>query len=442
VPDEELNPDVERFFEDKHFVPALAAKEMMQETRFLTQTIKGLIYRYNSASGIYEPDGEDYIAAEAAKKLGKHYSIKREKEIEAFIRASTVAEIPEAAKYLVAVKNGVLDVRTKELKPFNPDFHIFNALPVTYDPDAQCPVFNRFLPEVVPSATDRKVLQEHGGYLLLKDCRFQKALMLTGNTQNGKGTFLYVLEAMLGKKNTSALPLQILSNSNFRFYISQLNGKLANICADLPSEKLKETDAFKKLVAGDTVTGEFKYHPAFDFTPYAKLLYSANELPALPKDTEAFLVRWNMIEFPNQFLPGDPRRDSQLKYKLTTPEELSGILNWCLQGLQRLLEQDGFTRGETVEQLEDRWVVEGDSVKAFIERCTQNEIGAKTTKDDVYTAYQEFCKRHKVKPKNKNKFGTEFRFSSQADDGRTHIDGREVRVWLHISIKAEETEDD
>lgn len=446
VPDEEINPDVERFFEGKppKFVNAYVAKELMNENHFLTQTKKGLIFRYNSKKGIYEPDGEDYIMAETAKKLGKHYSIKREAEIRGFIRASTIKEIPETNKYLLAVKNGVLDVRTLELTPFNHEHYIFNALPVIYDSNIQCPRFNKFLPEVVPSEKDRLLLQEHGGYCLLKDNRFQKALMLTGKKQNGKGTFLRTLRAMLGGKiNVSAVPLQILSDSRFRFYVSQLYDKMANICEDLPAAKLKETDMFKKIVAGDTIIGEFKFHAPFDFEPYAKLLYSANQLPELPKDVEAFLVRWNMVEFPNSFLPGDPKRDPQLIKKLTTPEELSGVLNWCLEGLQRLLRQKGFTVGDTLEEQEDHWIVEGDSVKAFHERCTQEEIGGHIEKSEAYDAYATFCKKHKVTPVIRRRFTREFRDVSKADSGATSgIDGKTVRVWFHINLKKEEKDED
>lgn len=445
VPEEELNPDVERFFKEDQggrrvFVAARLANELMKETQFLTQTTRGLIYRYNADNGIYEYDGEDYINSQTSKKLGEHYTSKRRTEVDAWIRSRTIKPIPETDRYLLAVKNGVLDIRTRELKPFSAEFYIFNALPVTYDPKAECPRFDKFLSEVVPSETDRNVLQEHGGYSLLKDNRFQKALMLTGKKQNGKSTFLHVLESMLGKGNVSAVPLQILSNSEFRFYTSQLYGKMANICADLPAQPLKETDAFKKIVAGDTITGEIKYHPAFDFVPYAKLFYSANQLPPLPKDVEAFLIRWDMVEFPNQFLPGDARRDPELKGKLTTPEELSGVLNWCLNGLQRLLQQNGFTRGETLMELEDRWVVQGDSVRAFVERCIQEEISldAKVECNKVFEAYEQFCAKHKVAPVMQRRFTKEFRENAKVEDIITSIADKSVRVWRHISLKDEE----
>jgi putative DNA primase/helicase len=437
-PDEETSPDVDRFFEKNKFVAAFVASELMKENHFLTQTTKGLMFRYNPSKGIYELNAEDFINAEAGKKLGKHYLISRRNEIEAYIRAHTIKEIPETDKYLIAVKNGVLDVRTRELKAFNHEYYIFNALPVSYDQNAKCPQFDKFLPEVVPSEKDRTVLQEHGGYSLLKDNRFQKALMLTGKKQNGKSTFLRVIEALLGKVNVSSVPLQILSDSTYRFYLSQLYGKMANICADLPANKLKETDTFKKVVAGDSVMGEVKYVAPFDFQPYAKLFYSANQLPQLPKDVEAFLVRWDMVEFPNTFLPGDPRRDPELKEKLTTPEELSGVLNWCLSGLERLMNNNGFTKSDTLAELEDRWIIEGDTIKAFVDRCTINEFGENLEHSRAYEGYIKFCEKHKVTPASLNRFVKEFQEITKVESYVTTINRKSARIWRCISLKEED----
>jgi putative DNA primase/helicase len=376
-----------------------------------------------------------------ARKLGKHYDPWREKSVEAYIKARTIKEIPETEKYLLAVKNGILDVCTRELKPFNPEFYIFNALPVSYDASVKCPQFDKFLPEVVPSEKDRTVLQEHGGYSLIKDNRFQKALMLTGKKQNGKSTFLRVIEALLGKGNVSSVPLQILSDSTYQFYLAQLYGKMANICADLPATKLKETDAFKKVVAGDTVVGNKKFKEPFDFQPYAKLFYSANQLPELPKDVEAFLVRWDMVEFPNTFLPGDPRRDPQLSAKLTAPEELSGVLNWCLEGLARLMSNNGFTKSDTLAELEDRWIVEGDTVKAFVDRCVIQVFGEGVEQGKVESAYAKFCEKHKVAPLTQGRFIKDFKEIIKGEPQRTRIDNKAVNMWQGMSLKEEDNDE-
>ena len=438
VPDEEMNPDVERFFEGKpaKLNPALVGAEMLKENRFFTKSTRGQMYRYNPASGIYEPDAEDFVNTEVSKKLGKHYSTRRRQEVEAFIRAKTLQKMVETDKYLHAVTNGVIDVRTSELKPFNPDFYIFNALPVKFDPATKCPKFMKFLPEVVPPEKDRLVLQEFIGYCLIKDSRFQKALLLTGRKQNGKGTLLNVISALLGEANVSNVELQKLTD-NMRFITAQLHDRLANICADLPDRNLDETGTFKRIVAGDAISAEFKFGQPFEFRPHAKLLFSANALPRIPKDTEAFLVRWLLVEFPNSFLQGDPRRDENLKEKLTTPEELSGILNWALEGAQRLLQSKGFSSSETLEELEDRWTIMSDSVKVFVERCIQDMPNHDETAVKVFSAYVKFCESHKVEPFGKERFMKAFRADGLHSTRKTRVSGEAVQVWQDVRVKDE-----
>jgi len=439
IPDEEMNPDVAQFFEGKppKLNPTLVGAEMLKENHFFTKSLRGLMYRYNPANGIYEPEAEDFIGGEVARKLGKHFSNHRRQEVEGFIRNKTIKKMVETDKYLHAVQNGILDVRTSELKPFSPDFYIFNALPVKYDPEAKCPKFLKFLGEVVPKEKDRLVLQEFVGYALIKDARFQKAILLTGRKQNGKSTFLNVVGALLGESNVSNVELQKL-NDNQRFIIAQLLDKLANICADLPDKNLDETGTFKRVVAGDEMAAEVKFGQPFKFRPYSKLMFSANALPKIPqKDSEAFLVRWLLVEFPNSFLPGDPRRDENLKEKLTTPEELSGVLNWALEGAQRLMKNKGFSTSESLEELEDRWTIMSDSVKVFMERCIQDMPDHDEPATKVYVAYMEFCKNHKVEPLSKDRFMRAFRADGIHSTRKTRIGSEAVQVWQNVRVKDE-----
>jgi P4 family phage/plasmid primase-like protien len=437
LPNEEISPDVERFFEGKpkRLNPALVGAEMLKESHFFTKSTRGDIYRYNPANGIYEPEAEDFINTEVSKKLGKHYTANRRREVEAFIRSRTIKKLGETDKYLHAVMNGVLDIGTGELKEFNSDYYIFNALPVKYDPKAKCEKLLKFLGEVVPPEKDRVVLQEMAGYCLIKDTRFQKALLVVGMKQNGKGTFLNVISRLLGEDNVSNVELQKL-NDNMRFITSQLLDRLANICADLPNKNLEETGTFKRIVSGDAIAAERKFGQPFEFRPYAKLLFSSNSLPDLPKDVEAFLVRWLLVEFPNSFLPGDPRRDENLIDKLTTPEELSGILNWAIQGAQSLLKNRGFSSSESLEELEDRWTIMSDSVKVFSERCTQDAPNESETNEKVLEAYLKFCDKRRVQPLSKQQFMKAF--GEERTSQKTRVDNMYVRVWKNLRLKSEE----
>ena len=258
----------------------------------------------------------------------------------------------------------------------------------------------------------------------------QKAPLLTSIPCS---TFLYVLTKTLGKQNVSSIPLQIISGN--RFALAELYGKMANVYPDLPAVALRDTGLFKSLVTGEMISGEYKFKGRFDFVPYAKLLFSCNKMPQTPDDTDAFFRRWLINAFPVQFLPDNPKTDPNLKEKLTTPEELSGILNWALEGLQRLLKQEKFSTGETVEETRDRYTLLSNSAEAFAERQLVVASGETETKETVYNAYIQFCKEHNLPTISKNAFSMQLPQYIPCTDSLAKIHGKPVRIWRDIKLK-------
>jgi len=121
-----------------------------------------------------------------------------------------------------------------------------------------------------------------------------------------------------------------------RFAKADLYGKMANIGGDLPAKDLSDTAAFRNLTGGDDNRAQEKYRNAFNFRNKAKMFFSANVLPRSPDDTYAYYSRWILLEFLNIFDPRSGTGDPDLDSKLQTPEELSGLLNIALAGLDRL----------------------------------------------------------------------------------------------------------
>ena len=167
----------------------------------------------------------------------------------------------------------------------------------------------------------------------------------------------------------------------------------ANIDADLSSEALKSTSAIKKLTGGDPIYAEFKFKPGFDFINHAKPLYSANDIPVTPDQTDAFYRRPIIINFVNQFLDDV---DYGLLEKLTTDEELSGLLNIILKRLPRVL-KEGIVKvtADTIAKNYEKYTIGSDQVKAFIEMCTETYNQSMITKPNLHEAYQRFCKHFK-----------------------------------------------
>ncbi len=137
------------------------------------------------------------------------------------------------------------------------------------------------------------------GYCIYRTAKYEKALLCIGKGSNGKGTFLKLLDRFLGPKNVSHVSLQDMNED--RFAIAGLHGKFANTFADLKSGKLTTAGNFKMLVSGDFTRAQKKYGQPFEFSSYAKLIFSANEIPQSEDKTFAYYRRWIIFFFEKVF---------------------------------------------------------------------------------------------------------------------------------------------
>jgi P4 family phage/plasmid primase-like protien len=227
--------------------------------------------------------------------------------------------------------------------------------------------------------------------------------MLAGSGSNGKSVFLKIVEAMVGSENTSHVSLQDLERD--KFAPADLYGKLVNTFADLKAEKLSTTGMFKTLVSGDTIRAQRKYGQPFSFRNFAKLFFSANKIPDSDDKSYAYYKRWLILVFGKVF--EGYTRDTELINKLTTPEELSGLLNLALIALRKLRMDGGF--GDiSVERIRQQYEENANTVKAFLDdRCiidlTAPEYYTLTT--NMYNEYLIFCKERKERPLEMSVFG-------------------------------------
>ena len=200
----------------------------------------------------------------------------------------------------INVRNGILNVSTHQLRAHDPDFLCSVQLPVAFDAAATCLAWERQITETFPEdAAQAGIAWEIIAWLMTPDTRIQKALLLLGEGGTGKSTFLRALTEFLGEENVSNLPLHKLETE--RFSAARLVGKLANICADLPSTHLETSSIFKAITGGDRIAGEYKYGPGFDFTPFARLVFSANQPPRSRDASNAFYQRWTVLPFDRAF---------------------------------------------------------------------------------------------------------------------------------------------
>lgn len=429
------------FTDDGKFIPRWLAEDIQSDLNFVTHQQSEKIYVYED--GIYRPRGKQIIENEAQKRLGDFARQRFINETVNLIRFSTYRP-PEDfnnPNNMLAVKNGFLNPVTRELEEFTPEKIHLTKINAKFDREADCPKVKKFLTEILHDK-DILTVQEMFGYCLLKDYPLAKAFMLLGSGANGKSTLLKLLEIFLGEDNVANPSLQTLLDDKFASH--RLFGKLANIHADLSSsEVLENTGKFKMLTGQDRMEGQEKYKNAFEFRNYAKLIYSANELPRTKDRTEAFFRRWIIIEFPNQFPEEDEDTDTSLPESIIDEEELSGVLNWALDGLERLLKNDKFTRTKARREVEERWIMQTDSLRAFLLKKCETKTGAWVSKKDFYEVYQAFCNKHNIFVAKKGQVTKRLpTLKPNVKIFRPVINGERVRCWENLTFKEKFLEKD
>ncbi|WP_283717109.1 DNA primase family protein [Clostridium perfringens] len=331
--------------------------------------------------------------------------------------------------YLVNVRNGLLDIRDMSFKEHTPSYLSTVQLNVEYNPQVDCPQFKKFLNEVL----DCKLIplvQEIVGYLLTTNTASQKAFVFWGPARTGKSTLLWVVEyLLLGKKNVSNIPWQEIGD---KFKTAELLGKLANVFSDLPSKSIDDTGIFKVVTGEDYLMAEKKNKNPFKFKPFARLVFSCNELPRNYVDrTEGFYRRLIIVPFSRQIEKS--KIDKALKYKFQREKE--GILNWALEGLKRLYENNfEFSENELTDGVKKEYKRENNNVISFVEECCEIDGLFSCSRIEIYEAYKEFCVEAGLKALSQIKFNKEL----EGNFNITRSRSGKLRSWNGVRIKLED----
>ena len=331
--------------------------------------------------------------------------------------------------HLVLFKNGVLSWKcllfnggSQCLKKPSPDFLVVHRVPwevdvgvlsrsfssrgelsgeIESDPDMQdiVKVFKQWVGDAW------LVLFEVIGYTFLAGAYpMHKAIMLYGEGANGKSTFLNLVIKLLGEENVSYVCLPDLAGEN-RFAASQLFGKMANVCADLPEFIVKEAGTFKRLVGYDVINADRKFKEPIAFRNYAKLLFSTNVLPRVKDMSEAFWDRWVLLWFPNRF----PRSHGfeEWFFGELLPRVAPKLIAYSIHAILQVLRSQTFTAGQ--EDLKEIWLKETNSIYAFLKEMLragvlEEDKKARVDAEWLYDRYVEFCNAEDIEAESKTAF--------------------------------------
>ncbi len=304
---------------------------------------------------------------------------------------------PFPADEVLATRSGLIHLPSliqSDAKPLPPTPLYFsrNALQFGYDPDADCPLWRKFLSTLWPDdAESLATLQQWFGYCLLPSTEQHKMMMLVGPPRSGKGTIGRVLQQLIGKTNVANPKLASLEGP---FGLQPLVGKLVGLVSDARlSGRVDGVAVVENLLS---ISGEDSQDVHRKNLPTLtgvrlpiRFMILTNELPNMRDVSGALITRVILLRLVEDFIG---REDKTLTARLLT--ELPGILNWAIAGWDRLQQEGGFIQPESGRELLEDLEGLASPVKTFVGDCC--EIGPECTDfcDVIFRAWQDWCETH------------------------------------------------
>jgi len=394
----------------RNIATELLVKKIQKENYIYTtrDDIKSEMWIYRE--GIYIPQGKTFVQEYCRKILGSVYTSQFVNDVIGKIEAETFINQDDFFRnnlvWELPVKNGILNIKTKKLLNFSPGKIFFNKLPVEYNPSKKCPKIEKHFETILRDKEDSKVMFELIGYCLLKDSKLEKAFMFSGFGRNGKTKTMELIKRFLGVENCSSLGLPQINDNSFE--IAELFGKMVNLAGDLSYYALKETGMLKQIIGRDSISAKRKFLRVLHFTPFVKLIFACNELPKIYDMSDGFWTKWVLLDFPYVFVtkeelekinPEEKKKyrikDPDIIEKITTPDELSGLLNKALESLDNILKQKDFSYSKGTKEVKDLWIRKSDSFMAFCMDMLEEDSESRISKKELRQKYRQYCKGQK-----------------------------------------------
>lgn len=375
-------------------------------------TLLPYIYTGCHWKNVSRPLLKEFLAVAANKADFNYYDIRLSRNIEKLYNqfVSLCTLVPNLNEKQDEVKinlqNGtfVISKEKKELRDFDKKDFFKYQLPFKYNPEAKCDEFKVFLNQVLPEKESQMILAEYLGYIFINNLKLEKCLILKGEGSNGKSVIFEIVQALLGEHNTCSYTISNLCNEN-GYFRAQLGNYLLNYSSELGGKNINP-DLFKKLISNEPIDARSPYGHPFILRNYGKFMFNTNKFPNNIEFTHAYLRRFIILNF--EVIIPDEKQDKNLAKRIIS-KELSGIFNWVLEGLDRLLKQQQFTESPKAKELLEEMRFESDTVAQFIEakqyvpsQSKDNNMLLKKFREE----YKSYCKMNELTPVGSKEFST------------------------------------
>ena len=326
-----------------------------------------------------------------------------------YCKARLISADISPEKNYIPFDNLLLNAGTGETQKFSADYNVMYCLNYDYDKNARCPLWEKFLGEVLPKPGLIDILQEYLGLLFVdrSTLKLEDMLLLFGSGSNGKSVVYETISGILGEKNVSFYPMEDLTRGSTKAYnLAAIDGKILNYCSELDPKDFSG-NTMKNLISGEAIPAREIYKKPVLLKSIPLFICNANELPETADKSYGFFRRLLIVPFDVTIKVAD--QDKELSVKLK--KEYAGILNWILRGRERILRQGcKFTDVSVIHKVKETYRRVQDSVYGFIRA---NRLDVEDSKGNaeyqigstlMYAQYVEYCQEAGKKPYGKFKF--------------------------------------
>ena len=367
-------------------------REILAQRPYLKKNEIGIVFEYHE--GVYkmlsDQEVSDIVLTGLYDDMLWGYRTKKNvsDKVACLLSIIPLLVVTDDKGYLINVKNGLLNIYTKELVPHTPNFISLIQYPVIYDPTAKAPIWDKCIKDwMLGPEQDEKILllQQFCGYILSSSMLYDRALFMVGDGGNGKSTFIDTIAMVIGPNATAHIDLESLYGV---FGMHGLIGKRLNIIEEVHGNYY-QSNKLKKLISGEQVTIDIKYKPQFTFRPQTKFIFSVNLLPRVDDTSTATERRICAIQFLNNYRK-NPNYELRSSVGLLA-QELSGVLNWMITGAIDLADNKKFvTTQEQIRMLEE-YRQENSSVEGFLSQCIVINKESSIDTQSLYNEYKNWC---------------------------------------------------
>lgn len=342
--------------------------------------------------------------------------------------------------YLLNCANGVLNLKTFELMPHSPKQMFMKCTRAAYTPREHSSLWRDTMRQIVPDNDTYEYVQRMAGYCLTGNCSEELLFFLHGHGGTGKGTFTETLGYALGDYSTS-VPVEILLSSKWEKggnspspYIAGLKGTRLAFSSESGMGNYFDEATLKHLTGGDTITGRFLHSNPITFEPSHKLVISSNYMPAIHDATDDGVKR-RLVIIP--FNADIKKRDTTLKNRLHTPENLSDCLLWAVEGCRKW-QATGLGEGTFPQEIKDTikgYYDENDTLAQFVEANCKFGPNEEVSGKQLYKEFKDFADENEADEMTRRTFTQAMvkKYGAQIKNGFVH--GGKDRGFKGIGLK-------